>query len=96
MANIIQGNLVGGSEKYCIIIARFNEFIGSKLLSGAIDELVRHGVGENNIDVHGNVISTVFVDEVVRIWTDAESFHALLLIRSQIPWLSLKHVRFTI
>lgn len=51
MTNIIQGNLVGGSEKYCIVIARFNEFIGSKLLSGAIDELVRHGVEENNIDV---------------------------------------------
>ena len=51
MANIIQGNLVGGNEKYCIVIARFNEFIGSKLLSGAIDELVRHGVSENNIDV---------------------------------------------
>ncbi len=51
MANIIQGNLVAGSEKYCIVIARFNEFIGSKLLSGAIDELVRHGVEENNIDV---------------------------------------------
>ena len=53
MANIIQGNLVGGNEKYCIIIARFNEFIGSKLLSGAIDELVRHGVSEDNIDVGG-------------------------------------------
>ncbi len=51
MTNIIQGNLVGGNEKYCIVIARFNEFIGSKLLSGAIDELVRHGVNENNIDV---------------------------------------------
>ena len=51
MTNIIQGNLIGGSEKYCIVIARFNEFIGSKLLSGAIDELVRHGVDENNIDV---------------------------------------------
>lgn len=51
MTNVIQGNLVGGSEKYCIVIARFNEFIGSKLLSGAIDELVRHGVEENNIDV---------------------------------------------
>ena len=51
MANIIQGNLVGGNEKYCIVIARFNEFIGSKLLGGAIDELVRHGVDEDNIDV---------------------------------------------
>jgi len=51
MANVIQGNLVCGNEKYCIVIARFNEFIGSKLLAGAIDELVRHGVDENNIDV---------------------------------------------
>ena len=51
MANIIQGKLVGGNEKYCIVIARFNEFIGSKLLGGAIDELVRHGVDEDNIDV---------------------------------------------
>ncbi len=51
MANVIQGNLVSNNEKYCIVIARFNEFIGSKLLAGAIDELVRHGVDEGNIDV---------------------------------------------
>ena len=51
MANVIQGNLVCGNEKYCVVIARFNEFIGSKLLAGAIDELVRHGVKEENIDV---------------------------------------------
>ncbi len=51
MTNIIQGNLVTNNEKFCIIISRFNEFIGSKLLSGAIDELVRHGVAENSIDI---------------------------------------------
>ena len=51
MANIIQGNLTTNNEKFCIIIARFNEFIGSKLLSGAIDELVRHGIKEETIDV---------------------------------------------
>ncbi len=51
MANVIQGMLTAKDEKYCIIISRFNEFIGSKLLSGAIDELVRHGVAENNIDI---------------------------------------------
>ncbi len=51
MANVIQGNLVCGKEKYCIVIARFNEFIGSKLLAGAIDELVRHGVSQDDIDV---------------------------------------------
>lgn len=51
MANIIQGNFTVEKEKFCIVISRFNEFIGSKLLSGAIDELVRHGVDELDIDV---------------------------------------------
>ena len=51
MANIIKGNLTTNNEKFCIIISRFNEFIGSKLLSGAIDELVRHGIKEETIDI---------------------------------------------
>ena len=52
MTNTIEGKLIANeSDKYCIIVARFNEFIGSKLLSGAIDTLVRHGVKEENIDV---------------------------------------------
>ena len=47
----IEGQLTTNGEKFCIIISRFNEFIGSKLLSGAIDELRRHGVNEDNIDI---------------------------------------------
>lgn len=47
----IEGVLTTNGEKFCIIISRFNEFIGSKLLSGAIDELTRHGISEDNIDV---------------------------------------------
>ena len=47
----IEGALTTNGEKFCIIIARFNEFIGSKLLSGAIDELRRHGISESDIDV---------------------------------------------
>lgn len=47
----IEGVLTTSGERFCIIISRFNEFIGSKLLSGAIDELRRHGVDENNIEV---------------------------------------------
>ena len=39
------------NEKFCIIVSRFNEFICSKLLSGALYELKRHGVNEENIDV---------------------------------------------
>lgn len=51
MANIIEGMLTAANERFCIVIARFNEFIGSKLLSGAIDELKRHGVKDENIDI---------------------------------------------
>ncbi len=46
-----EGQLTTGNEKFCIIISRFNDFIGSKLLSGAIDELKRHGVSDDNIDI---------------------------------------------
>lgn len=49
--NTYEGQLVAGNEKFCIIISRFNDFIGSKLLSGAIDELKRHGVADENIDI---------------------------------------------
>lgn len=47
----IEGFLTANNNKFCIIVARFNEFITSKLLSGALDELRRHGVSEDNIDV---------------------------------------------
>ena len=47
-----EGQLIAeGNDKFCIIISRFNDFIGSKLLSGAVDELKRHGVSDNNIDI---------------------------------------------
>ena len=46
-----EGNLIDNGGKYAIVISRFNEFIGSKLLSGAIDGLIRHGVDENNINI---------------------------------------------
>ncbi len=46
-----EGQLTTAGERFCIIISRFNDFIVSKLLSGAIDELKRHGVKETNIDI---------------------------------------------
>lgn len=46
-----EGLLTVTNEKFCIVVSRFNEFIGGKLLSGAIDELKRHGVDDSNIDV---------------------------------------------
>lgn len=47
----LEGNLIGSKGKFGIVVGRFNEFIGSKLLSGAMDGLVRHGVDENDVTV---------------------------------------------
>ena len=52
MAKVYEGSLVADkNDRFCIIVARFNEFIGSKLLSGAKDAFIRHGVSEDNIDI---------------------------------------------
>lgn len=50
MGNIYEGSLVGTDLKIGIVVGRFNEFITSKLLDGAINTLKRHGVQEGNID----------------------------------------------
>ena len=49
--NILEGKVVAEGMKVGIVVARFNEFITSKLLSGAIDGLVRHDVKEEDVDV---------------------------------------------
>lgn len=46
----ITGNLVATGLKFGIATARFNDFINDKLLSGAVDALVRHGASEADID----------------------------------------------
>lgn len=49
--NTFEGRLVAEGLKFGIIIGRFNEFIGGKLLDGALDGLKRHGVNEEDIDI---------------------------------------------
>lgn len=51
MGKVYEGNLVGTGLKIGIVVSRFNEFITNKLLSGAKDGLIRHGVKEEDIDV---------------------------------------------
>ena len=51
MPKIFEGNLIGENLTIGIVVSRFNEFITSKLLSGALDSLYRHGVKEENIEV---------------------------------------------
>ena len=51
MANVYQGRVVAGKHRFGIIVSRFNEFITSKLLGGAIDCLQRHGASDEQICV---------------------------------------------
>ncbi len=51
MANIIEGNLTAEGLKFGIVVARFNEFITSKLLGGALDTLHRHAAKDDDVDV---------------------------------------------
>ena len=46
-----EGNLISQGLKYGIVVGRFNECIGSKLLSGAVDGLKSHGVTDEEIEV---------------------------------------------
>lgn len=49
MGTEIQGSLQVGTEQYAIVVSRFNEFITSKLLGGAIDAITRHGGSADQI-----------------------------------------------
>ena len=51
MVKEIKGQLSAGQNKFAIVVSRFNEFISSKLLSGAVDCLERHGAGDGQITV---------------------------------------------
>ena len=49
--NTFEGKVVSDNIKIGIVAARFNEFIVSKLVGGALDGLKRHGVEENAVDI---------------------------------------------
>ena len=51
MANIIEGDLNAEGFKIGIVVSRFNDFITGRLMDGAVDVLVRHGVKDKDIDI---------------------------------------------
>ncbi|MDZ4992272.1 6,7-dimethyl-8-ribityllumazine synthase [Clostridium perfringens] len=48
---VLEGNLVGQGRKFAIVAGRFNEFIVSKLIGGAVDAFKRHGVNKEDIEL---------------------------------------------
>ena len=51
MPNVKKGELNASGKKFALVVSRFNEFITSKLLDGALDCLTRHGAADGDIDV---------------------------------------------
>lgn len=51
MPNVIEGNLNADGKKFAIVVTRFNEFITTKLLEGALDAIKRHGGDADKTDV---------------------------------------------
>lgn len=47
----LEGKMIAKGIRIGIVVSRFNEFITSKLLGGAMDGLLRHDVSEDNVDV---------------------------------------------
>ncbi|MCC7146968.1 MAG: 6,7-dimethyl-8-ribityllumazine synthase [Phycisphaeraceae bacterium] len=51
MVKKVEGDLLAGDLKFAVVVSRFNDFITSKLLEGAIDVVVRHGGKEERVTV---------------------------------------------
>ena len=51
MAKIIEGKLNAEGKHFALVVSRFNDFITEKLMSGAMDGLVRSGAQEDDIDI---------------------------------------------
>jgi len=51
MSKSFEGVLLGKGLKFGVVVSRFNEFVTGKLLEGARDALLRHGVNEEDIDI---------------------------------------------
>ncbi|MFB9277280.1 6,7-dimethyl-8-ribityllumazine synthase [Cohnella cellulosilytica] len=51
MSIVYEGHLVSKGLKYAVVVGRFNEFISSKLLGGALDALKRHGAEDNEVEI---------------------------------------------
>lgn len=88
MPTTLEGNLNAQGLRFAIVVSRFNEFITGKLLSGALDSLIRHGAEEPNITVAW-VPGTFEIPVVARKLAESGRFDAVVclgaLIRGATP-----------
>jgi 6,7-dimethyl-8-ribityllumazine synthase len=77
MIKEIKGQVTAGKGAYAIVVSRFNEFITSKLLAGAIDCLQRHGATDEQISVVW-VPGACEITQVSRKLADSGKYFAIL------------------
>jgi len=51
MGRVIEGNLVAEGLRFAVVVSRWNSFITERMLTGAMDALIRHGASEDDISV---------------------------------------------
>lgn len=74
---VIEGELQARGLKFCIIVSRFNDFITSRLLDGALDALNRHGADEKDIDVI-KVPGSFEIPMVAKIMANKGTYNAII------------------
>jgi 6,7-dimethyl-8-ribityllumazine synthase len=77
MGQTFEGRLAGQGLRFGLVVARFNEFITGKLLAGARDALLRHGVAEEDIDVSW-VPGSLEIPLVARRLAASGHYHAII------------------
>ncbi len=75
--NLIEGELKAAGFKFGIVMSRFNEFVNSKLLDGALDYLKRAGANEGDITVV-KVPGAFELPMAVKKLIDAKKFDAVI------------------
>ncbi len=74
---IFEGDLQAKGLKFGIVISRFNEFITGKLLDGAKDALVRHGVKDEDIDIV-KVPGSFEIPLIAKKMAEKETYNAII------------------
>jgi 6,7-dimethyl-8-ribityllumazine synthase len=77
MAKVIQGDLSGKGLKFGIVAARFNDFITSRLVDGALDALQRHGVADSDIEIL-KVPGSYEIPLVAKALAQSKKYHAVI------------------